>query len=376
MNIGVDISQTAFKGTGVARYTTNLVTSLLTYSKKDTYTFMFNSLRQSVPHDIVKVIKPPHTLRTYPLPPTLTSFMWNTVHRYSVEHLIGNQDIFISSDWTQPPTRKAKKVTIVHDLIPYVFPETSTTKTTVSLSKANILPNIVDTHKRRLEWVKKECDHIITDSESTKIDLIKILGIEDSRISVIYPSVKVPEVTAKDIARVKKTYKLDKPYILTVGKIEPRKNIARLIKAFEHAKLYKDMKLAVVGAQGWGDQDFDTNSLGDSLSFLGYVPEKDLYPLYAGADIFAMPSLYEGFGYPVIEAMALGTPISASNTSSVGELVKGYGDTFDPESIESIATSLRNLSSKKPHTDKAQKYARSFTEKKFAREFMDVLESL
>lgn len=376
MNIGVDISQTAFKGTGVARYTTNLVKSLMTYYPKNIYTFLFTSLRQSVPHEIVTSIKPPHTLRTYSLPPTLTSFMWNTVHRYSVEHLIGTQDIFISSDWTQPPTRSAKKVTIVHDLIPYIFPETSTTHTSISLQKAQVMPNIVDTHKRRLEWVKKECDMIITDSESTQNDLIRILGIKKEKITVVYPSVNVPKVSQKEIIRVKKKYNLLKPYVLTVGKIEPRKNIARLIKGFEHAGLHSDMQLAIVGAQGWGNHDFDTNTLGDALSFLGYVPEKDLYPLYAGATIFAMPSLYEGFGYPVIEAMALGTPVCASHTSSLGELVKEYGDTFDPESIESIAASLKKCAQKKPNTDKAKKYAESFTDKQFAREFMSVLESL
>jgi len=384
MKIGIDISQTAFKGTGVARYTQGLIRSLLSHnhSKDDTYSFLYTSLRQKPSREIIDMIQPPHRLVTYPFPPTLTSYLWNTLHVFPIEWLLGSQDVYISSDWTQPPTNSAKKLTIIHDMIPYLFPETSTTDTKLSISSMNISPNIVATHKKRLSWVKRECDHVITDSYSTKKDIVQLLGIPEKKISVVYPAVNTKKVSAADQDIVRKEYSLRKPYILTVGKVEPRKNIARLIKAFIMAKLYEDMDLVIVGAQGWGQlEHIDIPAHAKkSLKFLGYVSEEHLGGLYSCAEIFAMPSLYEGFGYPVIEAMSYGTPVACSNTSSLGELVKGYGVLFNPIEVDSIAESLTKLhaqpSLRKANVKKAHSYAKTFTSKRFADELTKILESI
>ena len=123
MKIGLDISQTAFPGTGVARYTENLALGLIQHAgKKHEFVFLFNSLRKSPPPSVLNAIKPPHTIKHYRLPPTFLSFLWNDIHIFPVEKLIGKLDVYISSDWLQPPVRSARSITIVHDLIVYRFP--------------------------------------------------------------------------------------------------------------------------------------------------------------------------------------------------------------------------------------------------------------
>ena len=166
MRIGIDVSQMAYKGTGVANYTKNLVKNLLRIDQENEYVFFFASLRR----------KPPRlpNLRAFRIPPTLLEFLWNRLHLFPIEWFIGKVDVFLSSDWTQPPTLKAKKVTTVHDLSPWKYPRTFPSK-------------IVAVHKRRMKWVKKECEAIICDSKATKRDMIKILGIPRSKLKVVYP---------------------------------------------------------------------------------------------------------------------------------------------------------------------------------------------
>jgi hypothetical protein len=112
------------------------------------------------------------------MPPTLLDLIWNKLHILPIEKLIGDIDVFISSDWTQPPTLKAKKVTIIYDLIVYKYPEETDKK-------------IIETQKRRLKWVKKECDKILCISQATKIDVGQILGINDSRLAIAYPGARI-----------------------------------------------------------------------------------------------------------------------------------------------------------------------------------------
>jgi len=166
MKIGIDISQIVYQGTGVANYTKNLVEKLLKIDKKNEYVLFFSSLRRKPP-------KLPN-LRAFKIPPTLLDILWNRLHICPIEWFIGEVDVFFSSDWTQPPTVKAKKVTTIHDLSPWKYPKT-------------FHPKIVKVHQRRMKWVKKECDLIICDSQATKKDVREILKIPERKLKVIYP---------------------------------------------------------------------------------------------------------------------------------------------------------------------------------------------
>lgn len=179
MKIGIDISQTAYENTGVANYTKSWVESLLKIDHENEYILFFSSLRKTIPDFAQNLTAKKNSkvkIKTFKYPPILLDTFWNRLHIMPIEDLIGQVDIFISSDWTQPPTKRAKKATILYDLIVYRYPEETDIK-------------IVQTQRRRLNWVKKECDIIFCISESTKQDAKDILGIDETRLKVVYPGI-------------------------------------------------------------------------------------------------------------------------------------------------------------------------------------------
>src|SRR3990170_6137933 len=148
MKIGIDISQIAYEGTGVANFLSNLVSNLLKFDKKNEYILFYSSLRRNFQFSIFNFqANRNFQVKKFKFPPTILDLLWNRLHILPIEWLIGDVDVFLSSDWTQPPTRKAKKVTILYDLLVYKYPQEMHHK-------------IVATQKRRLKWVKKECDKI------------------------------------------------------------------------------------------------------------------------------------------------------------------------------------------------------------------------
>jgi hypothetical protein len=177
MKIGIDISQLAYERTGVANYLRNLVKNLLTIDTENTYILFFSSLRKRLDSSFVNELTGSRvTFKYAKFPPTALDFLWNKLHVMPIESLIGEVDVFITSDWTEPPTKKAKKMTILYDLIVYKYPQETAEK-------------IVRTQKRKLAWVKKESDMILCISEATKKDAKEILGVEDSHLAVVYPGI-------------------------------------------------------------------------------------------------------------------------------------------------------------------------------------------
>ena len=182
MKIGIDISQVAYQGTGVSAFIARLIENLLRIDKKNEYIFFFSSLRRKFLISNFKFLNksqiqnPKFTIKTFRLPPSLLDLLWNKLHIVPIEWLIGDVDVFITSDWTEPPTKKAKKVTILYDLIVYKYPQETDRK-------------IVEVQKRKLKWVKKESSLIFCISQATKKDAMEFLGIEEKRLKVIYPGV-------------------------------------------------------------------------------------------------------------------------------------------------------------------------------------------
>ncbi len=175
MKIGIDISQLAYANTGVANYLQNLLQNLLAIDEKNEYVLFYSSLRRKLDDSLIKsLINSRVHLKKFKFPPTLLDLLWNKLHIAPIEWFVGDVDIFITSDWTEPPVKRARKVTILYDLIVYKCPEES-----------NSL--IIQTQKRKLAWVKKETDIVFCISEATKKDAMKILGIEEDKIKVIYP---------------------------------------------------------------------------------------------------------------------------------------------------------------------------------------------
>lgn len=171
MKIGIDISQTAFEKTGTGVFTKNLVEALLKIDKKNEYVLFFSSLRKEMP-DIK--INERTVVKKFKIPPSVLSFLWNKLHKFPIERFIGDVDVFITSDWTEPPVRKAKKASIIYDLIIYRHPKETHEK-------------IIKTQRMKLKWLKKEDDVIFCISESTKNDVSEILNIDRKKLKVIYP---------------------------------------------------------------------------------------------------------------------------------------------------------------------------------------------
>lgn len=337
MKIAFDISQIIYEGTGVANYTKNLIENLVKLDQEEFILFGSSFRKFSNLSKFYKRLKNSGKKiedQFFHIPQTILNKLWNSLHILTIENLIGDIDILHSSDWIQPPT-KAKKITTIHDLVIYKYPEVSD-------------PNIITTQKKRLSWVKKECDYIIADSFSTKADIVNILKISPEKIEVIYPGVDDSfKIEQRDkIEKVKQKYNIAGDYILSVGTIEPRKNLKKVLDAFEYfsnhslvTSLNKPIELVLVGKSGWGE-DIELPRYARKV---GYVDEELLPALYSGALMFVYPSLYEGFGLPILEAMKCGVPVITSNRGSLKEIAENAALYVDPQDERDIGSKIVQL---------------------------------
>jgi glycosyltransferase involved in cell wall biosynthesis len=356
MKIGIDISQVIY-GTGVSTYTRNLVKNLLKVDKHNKYILFGGSLRRK--NELVNFVnglKGNVESRIFAFPPTFSDIVWNRLHVLKMERLVGQIDVFHSSDWSQPPS-DAFKVTTVHDLTPIKYPKETHPKT-------------VSAHKARLGWVKKEVDKVIAPSESTKKDLVD-LGIKRDRIVVIPEAVDPIFSPAKksEIKRLKNRLKIKSSYLLSVG-VGPRKNTKRVIRAFELFNRNKDFVLIFVGYDHYGYKK-ETKK----VRFLGHVSVEDLRILYSGAEMLVYPSLYEGFGLPILEAFACNCPVVTSNTSSLQEVAGRAAKIVGPYNISDIAGGIESvLSNRKNLVEKGKRRFKKYSWEKTAKETVKVYE--
>lgn len=237
-------------------------------------------------------------------------------------------------------------------------------------------------------WTKysvQKAHGVIAISQSTKSDILKTYDIDPQNVHVVYPGVNSElRVLMKKLSP---KYGIQKDYILYVGTLQPRKNIVRLIEAFHQIKndelRIANLQLVIVGKKGWLYDEIlgKAKELGieKDVVFTGFVPDDELPVLYASAQCFCLPSLYEGFGFPVLEAMQYGCPVVASNVSSLPELVADAGILVDPKSVDSIAQGLKDVLILKPEDrkkliEKGKKRASTFTWERAARETIGILE--
>jgi glycosyltransferase involved in cell wall biosynthesis len=194
-------------------------------------------------------------------------------------------------------------------------------------------------------------DAIVTVSQSARRDLIRCHGISGDRITVVHEAAGpgfVPLADHRLHARIRMRYGLPPRFLLYVGAIEPRKNLPRLMEAFRGARARGiPHELVCVGPYGWSSRDLyqrvDELGLRRVVHFTGYVPSSDLPVIYNLAEFFVFPSIYEGFGLPVIEAMACGTPVITASTSSLAEIAGGAAETVDPHDTEALSEAIVRL---------------------------------
>jgi len=339
MIIGIDVSSVCYQ-TGVSNYTLNLVRHLLKIDSKNQYKLFYSSLRQPLPLEIKELSRHSNvSIHHFHLPPTLLQIVWNQFKLFPIELFIGKCDIFHTSDWTQPPTFKAKTITTIHDLTPFLYPQWHHQK-------------VITAHKNKMKLASRKCVHFICVSKNTQKDLLKLFPqIKLNQTSVIYEAAENKygqflklsqnlQQKKKDI--IKKQYGLEN-FVLAQGTREPRKNLDRLIKAFINFKEKypkSTVELAITGKYGWGK---DITHPPNFVKILGFIPEKDMVALHATAICLAYPSLYEGFGLPLVKSLKVGTPIITSNLSSMPEIVDNNAILIDPTSINQITHALEKI---------------------------------
>lgn len=230
--------------------------------------------------------------------------------------------------------RSYKTIMTIHDLVPVLFPETCRADTRYN----------PQTFSKAAERV----DHFITVSNHTAEDVVKYLGIDRNKLTVVYNGVSPDFKPRKELGDFRKRSGLEEPYLLHVGTLEPRKNIPILLEAF--SRLHKVMhRLVLVGKPGWGLEETNRAiselNIEDRVILKGYIPEEELPFYYNAADLLVFPTQYEGFGIPIIEAMASGTPVIASNISSIPEIV-GENEAailVEPDNPDKLLAAIENV---------------------------------
>jgi len=367
MKICVDVGPLSVKG-GTATYVSNVLTKIFeidTDNEYFLYTGADNSYTFKEYHNV--------TEKNIAISRRSSRLVWDQlILPYELKkHDI---DVMHGTKGVAPIFTDSKIVITIHDLIPILYPDTYT---------------MIDrTYWRHvLPLFAKTAEQIITVSESTKNDLVSLLNIDETKVSVtplgIDNRYKKP---LKDNIMTINRYYLPDQYILYVGTLQPRKNLATLIYAFYKLKQVKQIKhkLVIVGKKGWLYNDIfklvNKFNIASEVKFTGYVPDEDLPYLYNAADLFVYPSFYEGFGLPPLEAMACGTPVITSNTSSLPEVVGDAGIMVDPYDVDGLAQAmyevLTNDDLREDLIKKGIERAKMFSWEKTARETLKVYESV
>jgi glycosyltransferase involved in cell wall biosynthesis len=249
--------------------------------------------------------------------------------------LLSGTDVFHAATLMNPP-RGLKLTATIYDLTCWIVPET------------HQQTNINGTY-RTAERIWKRADGLIAISESARSDAVRFLKIPERKIRVIYPGVTEAYSLAGsgEADRVRAKLELQRPYLLFVGTVEPRKNVDVLLDAYEALprSIAQEFELVLAGPRGWANPGTlaRLNDPPPNVRYLGYVAEDDLPGLFAGATAFAFPSLYEGFGFPVAQALAAGVPVITSAGSSLGEITAGAARLVDPRSTAELRDAIADL---------------------------------
>jgi glycosyltransferase involved in cell wall biosynthesis len=369
MIIGIDGRELErWKVTGIGRYLLNFLKFATTF-KRD-YQFIlygnqFTRLDYKSPNLTLKIILERATITWDQI--LLPTYLKND-----------SVDVFLSPYIKAPIFSPCPYITTIHDLLFLVTPEYTEWKYKPYNEVFKIFGRAVS----------KRAMAIIADSESSKNDIIKIFGADEEKIHVVPLGITNEYAPVNDISsieKIKNIYNIKGRYILYVGNFKPHKNIKRLIEAFvQVAKESSDVQLVLGGKRDKFTPQLEelANNLGigDRVIFTDFIKDEDLPYLYSGAELFVYPSLYEGFGLPVLEAMACGTPVICSNTTSLPEVAGDAAILINPEDVKSISSAIITLlKDDKLREDlkiKGLNRSKEFTVEKYSSKILSLIESI
>lgn len=341
MRIGVDFTAGIWQGAGIGRYTRELVRAAAQAGPDLTFHLFYaaGGITPSNPFahyaQQLAATYPNVTLRPLPISPRLLTIIWQRLRLpLRIEWFIGPMDVVHAPDFVLPPTRSRTLLTI-HDLTFLVEPGCAEPSLRRYLSEA--VPRSL-----------RRADLIVVDSQSTANDLGRLYGIPSRRVRLLYPAVdaRFRPLPPDELATVRTRLALPDRFLLFVGTLEPRKNLVRLFHAFSLVQSdYPDLQLVVAGRRGWLYNEIfaavTQYQVTDRVRFLDFVADDDLPALYNLAEAFVYPSLYEGFGFPVLEALACGTPVVTTKVASLPEVAGLAAIMVDPLDSEDIAAGIR-----------------------------------
>ena len=321
--IGIDVTAALTQGGGIGRYTRELVHAVVAEAPDIHYT-LFSARPPAVlpvPGSLPRAANVTH--RPAPVDERWLYRLWYRARLpLPVQTFAGRLDLFHSPDFVLPPVSgRIPTLLTVHDLSFVHYPET-------------FPANLVAYLSRVVPWSIGRATHILADSHSTKRDLAAVWNVPGDRVTVLHSGVNDrfrPVVDPAARAALRARYNLgDRPYVLAVGTVQPRKNYELLVRAFSAVAAQQPHSLVLAGGTGWLTEGLQAEiarqGLADRVRMAGFVADDDLPGLYSAADLFVFPSLYEGFGLPLLEAMACGVPVISSNASSLPEVAETGGE--------------------------------------------------
>lgn len=334
--IGIDYTPAYEQGGGIGRLTRDLVAALARLDDKSAYKLFVSGAKKS---DLPPALAPNFQWKPIRINPKWLARIWHrTELPVPVELFVGDVDLFHATDFTLPPTwSSTRTIVTVHDMSFVRVPDAASQKLKAYLDK--VVPRSVG-----------QADHVIADSQATKDDLIDLYDLADEKITVLLSGIDSRYQKITDDAlfmTIRNQYKIPSvPYIFTIGTIQPRKNYSRVIRAL---KLLRengyDLHLVIAGGKGWLEDEMyktlEETKMQDVVHLIGFADDEHLAGLYSGAECVVFPSLYEGFGFPVLEGMACGTPVVTSTVSSLPEVAGNAAIMVDPYDVEAIAYAVQ-----------------------------------
>ncbi len=366
MRIGIDVRLVYHRQAGISRYMLQLIEGLARCDSEDEFTIL-QSFKSKEP-----LLSQSNFTRRRLLTPSHHRLEQLTL---PIEISAMGLDVLHSPDFIPPFRRNCSSVITIHDLVFMLFP--------------HFLTKDAARYYSQIDQAVRRTDAIIAVSQATKNDIMRLLGVQEQRITVIYEAaspvfrpIKTPDL----VQRVRERFGIHGEFVLFVSTIEPRKNVPNLLKAFRQLldNYRLGIKLVLAGERGWMfDEVFKIVTdldLVEDVIFLGRVSTEELLWLYNAAQVLVAPSIYEGFGLTPLEAMACGTPVVVSNVSSLPEVVGDAGILVDPHNVDELTVGIwRSLSDSKLRNcliAKGLKRAATFSWDKAACETLELYHSL